>query len=79
MAEGEELGSNILRAPGKPAGGSRCKFWHVEDLANHDDPESCTGIREGAGEALIGEHAGRVLSRGAPGDRQEVDGASPSQ
>jgi hypothetical protein len=36
---------------------------HVEDLANHDDPESCTGIREGGGEALIGEHAGRVLSR----------------
>jgi hypothetical protein len=36
---------------------------HVEDLANHDDPESCIGIREGAGEALIGEHAGRVLSR----------------
>jgi hypothetical protein len=26
LAEGEELGSNILRAPGKPAGGSRCKF-----------------------------------------------------
>jgi len=24
--EGEEPGSNILRAPGKPAGGSRCKF-----------------------------------------------------
>jgi hypothetical protein len=24
--EGEELGSNILRAPAKPAGGSRCKF-----------------------------------------------------
>ena len=36
---------------------------YVEDLANHDDPESCVGIREGVGEALTGEHAGRVLSR----------------
>jgi hypothetical protein len=36
---------------------------YVEDVANHNDPESCVGIREGAGEALTGEHAGRVLSR----------------
>jgi hypothetical protein len=36
---------------------------HVEDLANHDDPESCVGHREVVGEALTGEHAGRVLSR----------------
>ncbi len=36
---------------------------YVEDPANHDDPESCVGIREGVGEALTGEHAGRVLSR----------------
>ena len=36
---------------------------HVEDLANHDDPESCVGIRKDVGEALTGEHAGRVLSR----------------
>lgn len=36
---------------------------YVEDLANHDDPESCVGIRKAAGEALTGEHAGRVLSR----------------
>ena len=36
---------------------------YVEDLANHDDPESCVGIRKGVGEALTGEHAGRVLSR----------------
>jgi len=36
---------------------------YVEDLANHDDPESCVGIRKDAGEALTGEHAGRVLSR----------------
>ena len=36
---------------------------YVEDLANHNDPESCVGIRKGDGEALTGEHAGRVLSR----------------
>ncbi len=36
---------------------------HVEDLANHDDPESCVGIRKDDGEALTGEHAGRVSSR----------------
>ena len=36
---------------------------YVEDLANHDGPESCVGIRKGVGEALTGEHAGRVLSR----------------
>jgi RNA-directed DNA polymerase len=36
---------------------------HIEGLANHDDPESCLGIRKGTGEALTGAHAGRVLSR----------------
>ena len=36
---------------------------YVEGVANHDDPESCVGAREGAGEALTGAHAGRVLSR----------------
>ena len=36
---------------------------YVEDLASHDDPESCVGIRKDDGEALTGEHAGRVLSR----------------
>ena len=44
---------------------------YVEDLANHDDPESCVGIREGVGEALTGEHAGRVLSR----EKLSVQGA----
>ena len=39
------------------------KVPYVEDPANHDDPESCVGIREGVGEALIGGHVGRVLSR----------------
>jgi hypothetical protein len=36
---------------------------HVEDLASHDDPESCVVIRKGGGEALTGESAGRALSR----------------
>lgn len=43
----------------------------VEDVANHDDPESGVGIRKEAGEALTGEQAGRVLSR-----RQEALGQS---
>ncbi len=34
-----------------------------EGLASHIGPESCVGIRKGAGEALIGESAGQVLSR----------------
>jgi RNA-directed DNA polymerase len=33
-----------------------------EDLANHIGPESCACSRKGAGEALTGESAGRVLS-----------------
>jgi RNA-directed DNA polymerase len=36
---------------------------YVEDLASHDDPESCVDGREAVGEALTGEHAGGVLSR----------------
>ena len=36
---------------------------YVKGLANRDGPESCTGARKGAGEALAGERAGRVLSR----------------
>ncbi len=34
-----------------------------EDVASHIDPESCVGVREGAGEALTGESAGQALSR----------------
>jgi RNA-directed DNA polymerase len=36
---------------------------YIEGLAHHDDPELCLGIRKGIGEALVGAHAGRVLSR----------------
>jgi hypothetical protein len=33
----------------------------IEGLATHDDPEPCVGVREGAGEALVGAHVGRVI------------------
>jgi RNA-directed DNA polymerase len=39
------------------------KESYIEGPASHDGPESCTGVREGAGEALTGEHTGGVLSR----------------
>lgn len=39
------------------------KVSYDEGPASHIGPESCAGIREGAGEALTGESAGRVLSR----------------
>ena len=48
---------------GKTGRWLQMQVLYVEDLANHDDPESCVGIRKDAGEALTGEHAGRVLSR----------------
>ncbi len=34
-----------------------------EGVATHTGPESCAVAREGRGEALTGERAGRVLSR----------------
>ena len=40
------------------------RVLYVEDLADHNGPESCVGAREGGGEALTGVHAGRVSSRG---------------
>ena len=39
------------------------KVSHNEALATHIDPESCICIREGVGEALTGDRAGRPLSR----------------
>src|ERR1700752_970619 len=36
---------------------------YVEDVANHNGPESCGAAREGGNEALTGERTGRVLSR----------------
>ena len=34
----------------------------TEGLANHSDPESCAGTREGVSEALTGERTGQPLS-----------------
>ena len=34
-----------------------------EGVANHTGPESCAGLREGAGEALTGESTGQPSSR----------------
>src|SRR5512138_3518273 len=39
------------------------KESYGEGVATHTDPESCAGVREGAGEALTGARAGRVSSR----------------
>src|ERR1700676_2104766 len=35
---------------------------YIEGLANHIGPESCIGVRKGAGEALTGGRTGWVLS-----------------
>jgi len=48
-----------------------------EGVAIHIGREPCVGARKGADEASVGEGIGQPLSRGAPGDRQEVDGGSP--
>src|SRR6218665_1461879 len=39
------------------------KESYVEGLASYGGPDSCVHIREGVGEALTGERAGRVSSR----------------
>jgi hypothetical protein len=39
------------------------KVRNSEVPAKHTDSESCVAVREGRGEALTGEGAGRVLSR----------------
>jgi hypothetical protein len=42
---------------------------YVEGLAIHDDPESCVGVRKGAGEALTGARAGWAIEPRNHGDR----------
>jgi len=42
---------------------------NVEGLATHDGPESCVGVREGAGEALTGVRAGRAIEPRNHGDQ----------
>ena len=34
---------------------------YIEGVAIHDGPESCVGVRKGAGEALTGVRAGRAI------------------
>ena len=48
------------------------KESYVEGLASYGGPESCVHIREGVGEALTGEKAGRVLSCEIHALRREV-------
>jgi hypothetical protein len=55
------------------------KVRYNEGVAIHIGPEPCIVGREVRDEASAGERTGQPLSRGAPGDRQEVDGASPLQ
>jgi hypothetical protein len=37
------------------------RVLHDEGVANHIDPESCAGVREGIGEALTGERIGQAI------------------
>ena len=50
------------------------KESYGEGLATHTGPESCVGAREGGGEALTGERAGRVLSREIHTPRKRYSG-----
>jgi hypothetical protein len=49
-----------------------------EGVANHIDPESCAGFREGVCEALTGERAGQAISCSAfaPATLMETDATS---
>ena|SRR5205823_10141313 len=48
------------------------KESYVEGLASYGGPESCARAREGVGEALTGERAGRVSSRVIHAPRREL-------
>ena len=74
---------NIQQRPesaGKAGEVLRMRVPRVEDIANHNGPESCAFAREGMGEALTGGGTGRVLSReiltnfGAPTSWDEAEG-----
>lgn len=49
----------MRRETGKEYG---VKVHSDEGIASHIGPEPCAGIREGAGEASVGEHIGQPLS-----------------
>ena len=46
-----------------------------EGIANHTGPEPCVVVREGGGEASVGERTGQPLSR----ERSEIPGADAFQ
>jgi len=48
------------------------KVSYAEGLASYGGPESCVHAREGVGEALAGERAGRVLSRVIDAPQREL-------
>jgi hypothetical protein len=48
---------------------------YAEGVASHGGPESCVGVREGAGEALTGVHTGWAIEPrnvSSPGCRRHV-------
>ena len=52
---------------------------YIEGVAIHGGPESCVGVREGAGEALTGERVGEAMEprnhdSGVPTPSHEAEG-----
>jgi hypothetical protein len=45
------------------------KVLYIEGVAIHSGPESCVAVREGGGEALTGESAGRAIEPRNHGNR----------
>ena len=68
---GSATGIQRSLCAGKTGRWLQMRVLYVEDLADHNGPESCVGAREGGGEALTGVHAGRVSSR----EKLKVQGA----
>jgi len=52
-----------VRAPAQTGEMLRMKVSYIEDLANHNDSESCVVVGNCEDEALTGGDTGRVLSR----------------
>jgi hypothetical protein len=49
---------SVRRETGKEQG---VRVPHDEGIANHIDPASCAGAREGVGEALTGDRIGQAI------------------
>ena len=52
-----------IQCAGETGSKEKMRELYTEGLASHGDPESCAGVRKGAGEALTGAGAGWVGSR----------------